>query len=250
MAANPARRQGNVVAPRCLVLAVAVALGVTACAVPRATVDPSGRLDILGPGPDFSPATVSGEWCRVDPGRDGPRFATAEADGVRSLGVVSGRKTGLLVRRTDAILLVAPYLSWAWSVAPHAGTEHPVRVVVGFHGGNPASGSWGSRPLAWLGSELPPYDRLLTLGWDASALRRGNLSPPRADPRAPRHYTVRGGKENAGVWRFETVDLAQLYREAWPGDDPATARIMFVGLAAVGSEAPASAHLSGIVLSR
>jgi hypothetical protein len=231
-------------------LITGLVLGIAACTVPRATVDPSGRLNILGPGPDFSPDRVSGEWIRVDPGRDGPRFATANADGIRSLAVVSGRQTGLLVRRTDAILMVAPFLSWAWSIAPHTGTEHPVRIIVGFYGGDPASGSWGSRPVAWLGSELPPYDRLLTVGWDASALRRGNLSPPREDPRAPRHYTVRGGEENAGVWRFETVDLAQVYRQAWPMDDPSAAKIMFVGIAAVGSDAPASANVSGIVLSR
>lgn len=249
MAATPARRRGIAATVRTAV-AVGLAVGLAACAIPRAVMDPSGRLDILGPGPDFSPDTVPGEWCRVDPGDDGPRFAVAETEGIRSLRVVGGRKTGLLARRTDAILVVAPYLSWAWLVAPHAGTEHPVRLVVGFYGGSPESGSWGARPLAWLGSELPPYDRMLTVGWDASALRRGNLTPPREDPRAPRHYTVRGGRENAGVWRFETVDLAHLYRQAWPDDDPAAARIMFVGVAAVGSETPASADLSGIVLSR
>lgn len=230
--------------------AFGIILSLAACTVPRATVDPSGRLDILGPGPDFSPAKVSGEWIRVDPGDGGPTLTTAETEGVRSLRIVSGRQTGLLVRRVDAILVVAPYLSWAWSIGTHAATEHPVRLVVGFYGGDPASGSWGSRPTAWLGSALPPYDRLLTIGWDTSALRRGNLTPPREDPRAPRHYTVRGGEENAGAWRFETVDLAQVYRQAWPGDDAAAARIMFVGVAAVGGEAPAAANISGIVLSR
>jgi len=249
MAAMSACRRWMVASARAGV-AAGIVLGIAACAVPRATVDPSGRLDILGPGPGFSPAAVSGEWSRVDPGDGGPAFATAEAGGIRSLRVVSGRQTGLLVRRVDAILVVAPYLSWAWSIETHAGTEHPVRLVVGFYGGDPASDSWGSRPMAWVGSNLPPYDRLLTIGWDTSALRRGNLTPPREDPRAPRHYTVRGGEENAGVWRFETADLAEVYRQAWPGDDVAAAKIMFVGVAAVGGDAPAAANISGIVLSR
>jgi len=230
---------------------MAILIGLSACAVPRATVDPAGRLDILGPGPGFSPAGGSGEWSVVDPGDgSGPQFATVETKGIRSLRVVSGRKPGVLFRHIDAILLVAPYLSWSWDVEPHAGTEHPVRVIVGFYGGNPASGSWGSRPMAWLGSDLPPYDHLLSIGWDASALRRGNLSPPREDPRAPRHYTERGGEENTGTWQFETVDLADIYRQAWPGDDLSRVKIMFVGIAAVGSEEPAAASFSGLVLSR
>lgn len=232
-------------------LMVAAAVGLAACAVPRATVDPAGRLDILGPGPGFTPAAGSGEWSVVGPGDgSGPQFSTVETQGIRSLRVVSGAKTGILFRHIDAILVVAPYLSWAWDVEPHTGTEHPIRVIAGFHGGNPASGSWGSRPLAWLGSDLPPYDRLLTIGWDISALRRGSMSPPREDPRAPRHYTVRGGDENTGTWQFETVDLADLYRQAWPDDDLSKVRVMFVGVAAVGGEAPAAASFSGLVLSR
>jgi len=249
MAAMPAHRRWIVASGR-VVAAIAVAVALAACTVPRASVDPSGRLNILGPGPGFSPAAGSGEWILADPGDDGPTFVTAEADGVRSLRVDSGRQSGLLARRTDAILVVVPYLSWAWSITPHAGTEHPVRLVVGFYGGDPGKGSWGSRPMTWLGSRLPPYDRMLTIGWDASALRRGSLSPRREDPRAPRHYTVRGGEENSGVWRFETVDLTEVYRKAWPGDDPAAAKIVFVGVAAVGGNVPASASVSGIVLSR
>lgn len=246
----PARRRRRVSVLR-LAAAMTAILGLAACAVPRATVDPAGRLDILGPGPGFSPTGGSGEWSTIDPGDDsGPQFVTVETQGIRSLRVVSGRKPGVLFRHIDAILVVAPYLSWNWNVEPHADTVHPVRLIAGFYGGNPESGSWGSRPLAWLGSDLPPYDRMLSIGWDASALRRGSMSPPRKDGRAPRHYTVRGGEENTGAWRLETVDLAQIYRQAWPDDDVSRVKIMFIGIAAVGSEAPAAASFSGLVLSR
>jgi len=230
---------------------LAVAAAIAGCAVPRAMVDPAGRLDVLGPGPGFSIDTLSGEWAGAGAaGDEGPTFTTPESGGIRSLHVVSGAETGLIYRHTDAILPVAPYLSWAWNVGPHAGTEHPVRVLVGFRGGDPDGGSWGSRPWVWLGSELPPYDRLLTIGWDSSALRRGYLTPPRDNPRAPRHYTVRGGAENTGIWSLETVDLARIYGEAWPGDDPAKAKIVFIGLAALGGGPPAMADVSGLRLSR
>lgn len=244
-------RHGPIVRAVTAVLAIAGVLAAAACAVPRATVDPAGRLDILGPGPGFSPASGSGEWSVVGPDDGtGPQFTTVQTKGIRALRVVSGRKPGVLFRHVDAILVVAPYLSWAWDVEPHAGTEHPARLIVGFHGGNPESGSWGSRPFAWLGSDLPPYDRLLTIGWDASALRRGYLSPPREDKRTPRHYTERGGEENTGSWQLETVDLTQIYRQAWPGDDLSRVKIMFIGIAATGSETPATANFSGMVLSR
>ncbi len=221
------------------------------CEIQRAAVDPSGRLEILAPSPGFAGAEDSGEWKTVvaDP-EHGPRFVTREYEGVQSLGVTSGSATGILFRFTDAILPVAPYLSWAWNVEPHGATEHPVRIIVGFHGGDPESGSWGSQPLKWVGSDLPPYDRLLTIGWDASALRRGHLTPPRENPKAPRHYTVRGGRENTGEWRLETVDLTRLYHLAWPGDDASAAKILFIGIAALGSVAPATMNLSGLVLSR
>lgn len=226
-------------------------LSTTGCEVRRATVDPAGRLEVLGSGSDLFAPRTSGEWSVAGATDDnGPRFVPTETAGVRSLRVTSGRKTGILFRRTDAILLVAPYLSWAWNMEPHGGTDHPVRIVVGFQGGNPESGSWGSQPLKWLGSDFPPYDRMLTIGWDASALRRGHLGPKRENPLAPRHYIVRGGLENAKEWRLETVDLTQLYRKAWPSDSVAETHVSFVGIAALGRTMPTSANISGLVLSR
>jgi hypothetical protein len=46
------------------------------------------------------------------------------------------------------------------------------------------------------------------------------------------------------------VDLTRLYGLAWPGDDAASARIMFIGIAALASAAPATMNISGLVLSR
>jgi Protein of unknown function (DUF3047) len=233
-----------------LALGIAACLAASACDTPRATVNPAGRLEVLTPGPDFSIPDSIGEWTVLGADDEGgPEFGVSELGGVRALQVVSGRKTGILVRNTEAILVVAPYLSWAWNLGAHPGAQHPVRIAVGFRGGGSESG-WSGKPIRLMGSELPPYDRMMTIGWDTSALRRGHMGEPRENPRAPRHYTVGGGSENTGDWRLETVDLSQLYRRAWPQDDYVSAKISFIGIVALASLSPVSAGISGLVLSR
>lgn len=233
-----------------LALCLVACLTATACEAPRATVDPTGRLEVLTPDPGFSVTDGVGEWTTINlDEKNGPRFGVSEFEGVRALRVTSGQKTGVLLRNTDAILVVAPYLSWAWKLGPHPGMQHPVRIAVGFRGGGSEGGQRG-KPLGLLAPKLPPYDRMITIGWDASALRRGHLGEPRQNARAPRLYTVGGGGENIGNWRLETVDLSRLYRRAWPDDDLVSVKIAFVGIVSLASQAPASASVSGLVLSR
>jgi len=223
-----------------------------ACVVPRASVDASGRLEVLGPGPGFSPRTLPADW--VIEGRDrvaDGQLSVARKEGVPALRVVSGAEGFVIARRIRAILLTTPYLSWAWNMEPQGSGVHPVRLLIGFHGGDPQSLSWGGQPFVWMGSALPPHDRLLSLAWGDSALQRGTLTrPPGRHRHAPSRYTVRGGRENTGTWWLETVDLSQLYARAWPGDDVNRAQVMFIGIAAAGGHKPAAAYLSGIVLSR
>jgi hypothetical protein len=234
-----------------IIAGFAACLLLLGCEVRQASVDPSGKLNILGSGSDVSDPRTSAEWTIAGAtGGDGPAFTPTEIAGVRSLRVTSGRETAILYRRTDAIVQVAPYLSWAWNIEPHGGTGHPVRIVVGFRGGNSKSESWAGRTLGRLGADFPPYDRMLSIGWDASALRRGHMAPARENPLAPRHYVVRGGMENAGDWRLETVDLVQLYQMAWPNDVAREVKVVFIGIAALKNGQPASASISGLVLSR
>lgn len=234
-----------------LAFGLAVCLLLSACEQPRATVTPAGRLEVLTPGPDFAIPDSFGEWTVLGAEEEGgPRFDVAEMSGVRALNVTTGRNMGILLRSTDAIMVVAPYLSWAWKLGDHAGAQHPVRIAVGFRGGSSEKRGWRDKTLGWIGPELPPYQRLLTIGWDASALRRGHMGAPRENPRAPRHYTVGGGLENAGEWRLETVDLSALYRQAWPADDFISAKIAFVGIVSLPTHTPLTAGVSGLVLSR
>ncbi len=237
--------------PCLMVIGFAACLLTLGCEGRQASVDPSGRLNILGSGADLSNARTSAEWTVAGAtGPDGPTFAPTKTAGVGALRVTSGRETAFLYRRTDAIVAVAPYLSWAWNIEPHGGTGHPVRIVVGFRGGNPEIESWGRSTIGRISSDFPPYDRMLSIGWDASALRRGYMAPTRENPLAPRHYVVRGGTENAGDWLLETVDLVQLYKMAWPDDKITAINVVFIGIAALGDGQPASASISGLVLSR
>ena len=58
-------------------------------------------------------------------------------------------------------------------------------------------------------------------------------------------YTARG-TDNTGSWWFETVDLSDIYRHAWPGDDTANTRIMFIGIASAAGKRASPVYLSGI----
>ncbi|HER27256.1 MAG TPA: DUF3047 domain-containing protein, partial [Rhodospirillales bacterium] len=204
------------------------------CTAPRAAMTPEGLLAVLGPVPGFTAAQLPDDWVVESNGEiSQQQLRVVSKDGVQALRIANGKNAFIVVRRTQAMLLSTPFLSWSWNIEPPSAPGfHPVRVIVGFHGGNPASGSWGSQPLKWLGSRLPPHDRAISLTWGESALQRGVFEISQAiDARAAPRYTVRGGRENAGTWWREDVDLADLYARAWPGDDVGRAQIMFIGIA-------------------
>ena len=107
-------------------LAVVVCASLTACEIHKAEVDPSGRIAVLAPSPGLETDGTADQWNRVTADKErGPRFVEQEIQKVRSLRVTSGAVTGILYRNTDAILAVSPFLSWAWSVEMHGGSQHP-----------------------------------------------------------------------------------------------------------------------------
>ena len=233
-----------------MLAAAIMLLAAAGCTIPRASVDPDGRLAVLGPAPGFSIASLPDDWVIAGDTRLARRNTTlVHRQGVPALRVDNGAAAFVVARRTDVNLLASPFLSWSWHVEPHAGESHPVRLVVGFHGGDPKSRSWGAQPFAWLGHDTPPHDRMISLGWGVSALRRGAIDPPSEDRRGAR-YTQRGGIENTGTWWLETVDISEFYARIWPADDLAAARIVFVGISTAGSGDKGAALISGIVISR
>lgn len=234
-------------------LILAALLWLSACAVEQASPGPEGALAVLRPLPGTSLEQLPGDWVME---RNGPvrerQLGLTVKQGLPALSVVNGEASFIFARRTRAMMLATPFLSWSWNMEPPVGGgDHPTALVVGFHGGDPASTSRGGGWFRWLGSTLPPHDRMLLLGWGDSALQRGNLSPsPVREAPSKARYVVRGGDENTRSWWLETLDLSALYARAWPKDDPGAVQVVFIGVAAIAGGAPAPAHVSGILLSR
>jgi len=227
----------------CLAIAI---LAVAACQAPSAQLEPSGNLDVIAPF--FAPAGGAGaaEW--IVEGQ--PDIAPVDAG--TSLRLRTGRERYLIARRLDTPLLASPFLGWSWNVdAAALGARHPIRLVVGFADGNQARPGWGKRLMRSLRTSLPEHDHLLEVGWGFSALERGRLLVPEAaqekSPAAA--YIVRGGNENASHWWQEAVDLSDLYRRAWPQDDPRWVRIVFAGFI-VDAAPPTSARFASVALTR
>ncbi len=226
---------------------------VAGCAeTPHASVpEPESRLTVLGPVSSFSVETLPSDWTSQGRSDIGPhRVEIVRLEGIPALRVQNGKESFVLVRRIDSSLIVTPYLSWSWNMGSYESGMHPVRLIVGFHGGAPDSRNIGGQVLRWLGTDLPPHDRAMSFAWGDSALQRGSLTDVEQEkPSVPR-YVVRGGREHGGTWWLETLDMAQLYNRAWPGDTPSRAKIVFIGIASEAGRPPSEANFSGILLSR
>jgi len=207
---------------------------------------PEGRLAVMGPDRSFNLDAPPRDW--MISGGDGSApsssISSVMRDGVPALELKSGSERVIAVRRVNAMMLATPFLSWSWHLSNHGEGIHPMRLIVGFHGGAPADTQLDSQ-----GDGLPPHDRALALVWGDTALRRGSLSLPPAQKsfQAP-IYTVRGGRENTRKWWLEHVDLSDLYAKAWPNDDRARARIAFIGLASAPTRTVVRGRISGILL--
>jgi hypothetical protein len=223
------------------------------CTVKQANVAPEGLLSVLGPFPSFSPLDLPEDWVIEKSGSlDVGQLQVVAKDGMPSLKITNAQDSFIIVRRTNAMMLATPFLSWSWLIEPPSTSGyHPVRMVIGFYGGASKGRRVSSQPFRWLGSSLPTHDRIISLTWGESALQRGTLAAPSKDSaNANPRYTVRGGRENTGSWWLETIDLSDLYRKIWPQDNRAIAQVVFIGIAAVAGHGPAPVHVSGITLSR
>ncbi len=230
-------------------LVVFAALALVGCAVPHAEVNPEGSLDVFSAASIAPGARLPDDWILEDENGDSAPVrdrVQLRSDGrSAALTLRTGTKRFMLVRRTRASLLASPYIGWAWRMNADDARETDIRLVVGFQGGNPQSRS--PDPLGRLGTRIPTFDRALAVVWGRSALERGNLVTTSGT--IP-EYIARGGPEHENTWWSDNIDLAQLYRTAWPDDRLERVQITFVGFAVADGPAGAEASFGDIVLYR
>ncbi len=236
-------------APRRVLPLLLLFLLLAGCAVPVARPLPSGALTVLGPTSGFSPTSPPPDWVAEYPARGAPALAVAPVDGVLALRArfpVNGN-SAILGRRVSTPLLSTPFLRWGWwmdGAGPQGHGDLPLRLLIMFHGGDPARPSYTAETPRWLGASLPPYDRALSLVW-------GDATPSVAtEANDIVRYPVRTGTAGLRRWSLESVDLAAIYRQLWPGDEIGRARIMFIGVRFAPAARPATGAVAEITLAR
>jgi hypothetical protein len=233
---------------RSLLLAILLCGALTGCAIPVARPLSDGQLFVLGPGPGFSPTTPPPDWVAERPAHRGPVLSVAGVDGVLALQArfVADGQPSVLGRRVNAPLLSTPYLRWGWwmdAPAVPIGNDLPLRLLVTFHGGDPARPSYSAEAPRWLGARRPPFDRAVELVWSEGS----RAATPRT---VPARYPVRSGHGGLRQWVLESVDLSAIYQQLWPGDDIGRARVMFIGISFAASPRPTTAAVAEIALAR
>lgn len=224
----------------------ALCLVLSGCTVPRAEISPEGQLEVFGPSNSFPVSGIPEDW--VLEGISVPQLSKVMSietvDTSPAISLTASENRFVLIRRTNASLLASPFLGWSWS-SPGGQQRRPVRLLVGFHGGDPKSRSWGGEPLVYLGTNIPPHDRAIAVVWGGDSDVRGTFDQNLKTP----HYIMRTASPKDGQWSNENIDIGRLYRQAWPGDDHVRVKIMFVGFAAAAGR-PSLIKFSDLVLYR
>jgi len=220
------------------------------CVLQRADISPEGQLEVFGPTSGFSLRDLPGDWIGVglNENKLEDHLEVVSVDASPAIKVTPGPVDFFFIRRVNAELLASPFLSWSWTRSPGAKKRSKVSLLIGFYGGDPTSRSWGGEFFAFLGQKIPPHDRLIALSWGGETEQAGAVDK---EPRSAR-MIVRSIRNSSDEWYEENVDIGRLYRDAWPRDDHADTKIMFVGFVATadGGSAPSSLQFSDIVLYR
>jgi hypothetical protein len=230
----------------------AAAAVLTACAVTTPARIDLRPLELLLPPPPILLIGESGQWVLsgMSGGDRAPRLALSQQLGILAARIIPGDERLTAVRRLHTYVMVTPYLSWTWHIAPTPDGSHPLTLLVGFSNTVGPTILKADQATFPMGAPLPAHDRLLLVVWDRQALRRGTLEhAPKISPNAAR-YISRGGAENGGNWWAENLDLSALYKRAWPADRLANTKIVFLGITVAPGPADAHAHVLGIAVSR
>jgi hypothetical protein len=232
-------------------------LSITACGSnppKHLKIGTGSRIDVLGANTVFYQNHMPLGW--VIEGADAkdifdstnhiPNISMVRKDALQGVHIQSGSEDFILARYLQAQMLVSPYLTWRWYVSEHKSQHHPVRLVVGFYGGDAQSPPLQADQMVWRGENLPPFDRILAIGFDNYGLKRGNIY----NMGKVKYYVQRGGIEQTNQWHFEAVDLSMLYKRAWPQDQTGNVIITFIGMSAQSNINVGGATFTTIQLSR
>ena len=179
--------------------------------------------------------------------KQAPKVENIKVSNIIGTHIQNAHRDFLLAKYNRTSLLVNPYLSWMWNVSEHTGMHHPVRLMIGFYGGKHDSQPLYSDDLIWQeGKRLPPFDRVLAIGYEDLALRRGNLY----DFGKLKYFAQRGGVEQTNQWIEETVDLSIIYKAAWPDDDFSKVITTFVAMMASHREGDGAITFANIQLNK
>ena len=177
--------------------------------------------------------------------------------GTPQLRLVSGETSYILGRVTNQSVLVFPYLAWRWKVqapwSPRAKIQkthtHPIKVFVGLNLNQRLNLSSSPHPSVGIPNKIPSYDRGLFFVWGKSEEMMGKLTYQGRKYSKHAAYTVRGGNKKEGQWWSEIIDIAALYKKAWPNEEYRDASVIFVGIAAAESDYPATTYIDSLRLS-
>ena len=218
----------------CRVIALAViVLSMAGCAAAPPLPPNVNTLDVLGPDSEFADAvakrTLPATWSLNGQVHAGA-LSIQSIDGLPALHVTPGAHGFALIRNVRAPLLALPYLSWSWHVQTPKRGNHPVRLIIGLADRTKA------KPRAWWQistDDASPVDRVITVMWGDTALKRGTVFGPARDEDGTERvrYIARGGPEQGGQWWVDTIDLSLIHHQLWPNDTPGNIDVHVIGIA-------------------
>ncbi|MBI3503930.1 MAG: hypothetical protein HY059_03750 [Proteobacteria bacterium] len=243
-------------------LAILAALLVSACAdpAPRALVV-DGSLRVLERGvPGVHPGANIEEW-QITRGFDEGQLNLMELQG--SVVVRANAPGGATMGRRIATTIGAtPYLRWSWYLEPTQfgggpgdGSERGMRLLVYFRSpARPTLERYGS----WVGMPTAEWDRFVEIsfgGFGAGRPEEARQSKWVSDDQG-RKLTLRDPRTGqTGTWHVEAVDLAEVHRHFWPGENPATVQVTLISFGGLPGEVPETVpapigYVAEITLSR
>ncbi|MBT5430372.1 MAG: DUF3047 domain-containing protein [Rhodospirillaceae bacterium] len=205
-----------------------LALLLAGCTLPKAQVNPEGRLNIFSPAFPSKNPLLNSEWL-IDTSAStnfSHEFTQTIVKGKSlALNLLNHKNSYILVKRVDANLLATPFFSWNWKIPVFENLDHPVCILIGFYGGQSDTKLWTNKSIAYGNAGYPAYDRVLKIIWHRNALLRGTSQFNGQIP----EYIARGGLENVDKWYSENINLESIYSKIWPKDSIVNTNIVFLG---------------------